>query len=69
MGKIAFVMVVENLVPFNHGIVISDSEWNPFLCSRAMNKKAPQKVTVVEFVLLLSVFHKNKQSLLHFAVL
>jgi len=62
-------MVVENLIPFNHRMVISDSEWNPFLCSRPMNKKAPQKVNVVDFVLLLSVFHTNKQSLLHFAVL
>jgi hypothetical protein len=56
--KIAFVVVVENLVPFNHIMVISDSEWNPFLCSRPMNKKAPQKVSVVDFLLLLSVFHK-----------
>lgn len=67
--KIAVVMVVENLVPFSHRMVISDSEWNPCLCSRPMSKKAPQKVTVVDFVLLLSVFHKNKQRLLHFTVL
>jgi hypothetical protein len=58
--KIACVMVVENLVPFSHRMVISDSEWNPFLCSRPMNKKALQKMTVVNFLLLLSVFHKNK---------
>jgi len=57
--KIAFVKVVENLVPFNHRMVISDSEWNPFLCSRPMNKKAPQKVTIVDFVRLFVSFSQK----------
>jgi len=52
-------MVVENLVPFNHRMVIIDSEWNPFLCSRPMNKKAPQKVNVVDFVLLFVSFSQK----------
>jgi len=57
-------MIVENLVPFNHRMVISDPEWNPFLCSRPMNKKAPHKVTsrfCASFAIFSQKFHYISQ--------